>query len=72
MSTSHTQQQTETVRAWDLREGDVLSPVGFTINKVTVDPPGHGGRQVHFTADILGAKTIPLNQPVTIQKRDAR
>lgn len=53
-------------RAWDLQAGDVLSPVGLTVKRVIVDPPGANGRMVHVQHD-LGMIHLPLNASVAIQ-----
>lgn len=57
---------TTTTRPWDLRVGDVLLPVGFTVRHVTIDEPGRCGRLVHVTHE-LGALTLPIGALVTIQ-----
>ena len=55
-----------TVRAWELRPGDVLlAPVGFTVTHVRVDEPGRAGRLVHVTHQ-LGPASLPLNALVTV------
>lgn len=73
-TTTHTDLATEQVRAWDLRPTDTLvdpdTGVAFPITTVTVDEPGRAGREVHIAALVLGARTLPLNQFVTIAKRD--
>ncbi|GGD10749.1 hypothetical protein [Nocardioides daphniae] len=73
-TTTHTGQATEQVRAWDLRPTDTLvdpdTGVAFPITTVTVDEPGRAGREVHVAALVLGARHLPLNQFVTIAKRD--
>lgn len=53
-------------RAWDLRPGDILHPIGFTITDVTVDRPGQYDRMVHITHN-LGVEHLPINQFVYIQ-----
>ena len=73
-TTTDTDLATEQVRAWDLRPTDTLvdpdTGVAFPITTVTVDEPGRAGREVHIAALVLGARTLPLNQFVTIAKRD--
>ncbi|MDP2775560.1 MAG: hypothetical protein Q8O61_18555 [Nocardioides sp.] len=73
-TTTHTALATEQVRAWDLRPTDTLvdpdTGVAFPITTVTVDEPGRAGRKVHIAALVLGARILPLNQFVTIAKRD--
>ena len=74
MNDTHTALATEQVRAWDLRPTDTLVDpdlgVAFPITTVNVDEPGRAGRRVHIAAVVLGARTLPLNQFVTIAKRD--
>ncbi|MEV5003825.1 hypothetical protein [Nocardioides sp. LML1-1-1.1] len=74
MTDRHTALATEQVRAWDLRPTDTLVDpdlgVAFPIATVNVDEPGRAGRRVHIAAVVLGARTLPLNQFVTIAKRD--
>ena len=62
------QPATTRTRAWDLRPGDVLFPVGFTVQSVQIDPPGRGGRRVHITHE-LGSFDLQLGAFVTIQGR---
>ncbi|KRF20114.1 hypothetical protein ASG90_19355 [Nocardioides sp. Soil797] len=73
-TTTHTALATEQVRAWDLRPTDTLvdpdNGVAFPITTVRVDAPGLAGREVHIAALVLGPRTLPLNQFVTIAKRD--
>lgn len=73
-TTTHTDLATEQVRAWDLRPTDTLvdpdTGVAFPITTVTVDEPGRPGREGHIAALVLGSRTLPLNQFVTIAKRD--
>ena len=73
-TTTHTDLATEEVRAWDLRPTDTLvdpdTGVAFPITTVRVDEPGRAGREVHIAALVLGPRTLPLNQFVTIAKRD--
>ena len=72
--TETTALDTEQVRAWELRPTDTLvdptTGVAFPITTVSVDEPGRAGRRVHITALVLGARILPLNQFVTIAKRD--
>ncbi len=56
-----------TVRAFDLKPGDVLHPIGYQLEHVAVDEPGAAGRKVHINAPVMGPKTLPLNEFVTIQ-----
>ncbi len=73
-TTTHTDLATEQVRAWDLRPSDTLvdpdTGIAFPITTVRVDEPGRAGREVHIAAPVLGPRTLPLNQFVTIAKRD--
>ncbi len=73
-TTTHPALATEQVRAWDLRPTDTLvdpdTGIAFPITTVTVDEPGRAGRNVHISALVLGARILPLNQFVTIAKRD--
>lgn len=73
-TTTHTDLATEQVRAWDLRQSDTLidpdTGIAFPITTVRVDDPGRAGREVHIAAPVLGPRTLPLNQFVTIAKRD--
>jgi hypothetical protein len=73
-TTAHTDLATEQVRAWDLQATDTLvdpdTGVAFPITTVTVDGPGHAGRKVRIAALVLGTRILPLNQFVTIAKRD--
>lgn len=73
-TTAHTDLATEQVRAWDLRQSDTLidpdTGIAFPITTVRVDDPGRAGREVHIAAPVLGPRTLPLNQFVTIAKRD--
>jgi|GEM_PF-1821246 len=74
MTDTPTTHATEQVRAWDLRPTDTLVDpdigVAFPVTTVNVDEPGRAGRKVHITALVLGARSLPLNQIVTIAKRD--
>ncbi len=58
---------TTTLRAQELRPGDVLTPVGLTVTHVQVDDPGRGGRLVHITHD-LGACDLPLNALIDVRR----
>lgn len=73
-TTAHTDLATEQVRAWDLRQSDTLidpdTGIAFPITTVRVNDPGRAGREVHIAAPVLGPRTLPLNQFVTIAKRD--
>ena len=73
-TTTHTDLATERFRAWDLRPTDTLvdadTGVAFPITTVRLDEPGRAGREVHIAALVLGPRTLPLNQFVTIAKRD--
>ncbi|GAA1149704.1 hypothetical protein [Nocardioides aquiterrae] len=73
-TTAHTDLATEQVRAWELRPTDTLvdedTGLALPITTVTVDEPGRAGRKVHIAALVLGGRTLPLNQFVTIAKRD--
>ncbi|MGB0189664.1 MAG: hypothetical protein ACPF9W_01690 [Nocardioides sp.] len=73
-TTTPTDLATEQVRAWDLRPTDTLvdpdTGVAVPITTVTAGEPGRAGREVHIAALVLGARTLPLNQFVTIAKRD--
>lgn len=58
---------TTTVRAHELRPGDVLAPVGLTVQRVTVDAPGQDGRLVHIAHD-LGVCDVPLNGLIEVRR----